>query len=269
VVEAIELYASLPDVEVIGHNSALLKDGLAWADVLVNCVSGRPPQGDANIRDAHVHQMRLLDLAESCDVPRIVNISSQSVYGVGTGGPYDETAPLDTSAPYAFSKYVIEECIRGMARRQPSVSAVSLRLARLIGAGEGLRPEEFPHRVVACAVGDREIAVQNPATVMDLLDLRDAVQAVSFFVDRPQLQYRGDAFNVGSGRPVTVADYVVLVDRVSRQLLDRPLRASIGNSSLAPRGGLDCSKLTQAGWSAEICLERSVADLFEYFSHVH
>jgi nucleoside-diphosphate-sugar epimerase len=264
-----DLYAALPGVEVLGHGSAAVKDGLAWADVVINCISGRPPQGNGNILDAHVHQMRLLDLAESCDVPRIVNVSSQSVYDDRAAGARDESAPLDASAPYAFSKYVIEECVRGMARRRPSVSTVSLRLARLFGAASGLRPEEFPHRVVACAVGDREIEVQKPSTVMDLLDLRDAVRAIGFFVDRADSRQRGDVYNVGSGKPVTVADYVTLADRICRDRFDRPLRASLRDSAAGPRAGLDCGKLAQAGWLPEYPLERSVTDLFEYFSHAH
>jgi nucleoside-diphosphate-sugar epimerase len=269
VAKARDLYARLPRVEVIGHESSSLKDCLAWADVLVNCVSGRPPQGNGNILEAHLYQMRLLDLAESCDVPRIVNISSQSVYGDCASGPHDESAPPDTSAPYAFSKYVIEECVRSMARRRPSVSVLSLRLARLFGAAPGLRRDEFPHRVIEYAVGDREINVQNSATVMDLLDMRDAVRAMSFFVDRPYARLRGDVFNVGSGKPVTVADYVALADGICRSRFNRPLRASLAESPAAHPGGLDCRKLAEAGWLPEVSLERSVSDLFEYFSHAH
>jgi nucleoside-diphosphate-sugar epimerase len=264
---ASDLFAALPDVQVISHRSPSLKDCLAWADVVVNCVSGRPPQGNENIVEAHIHQMRLLDLAECCDVPRVVNVSSQSVYDCRAAGSRSESAPIDAATPYAFSKYVIEECVRGMARRRPSVTAVSLRLAQLFGPVSGMRREEFPHRVIECAVGDVEFEVQKPATVMDLLDLRDAVRALSFFVDHADFRHRGEVFNVGSGNPVTVANYVSLADRMCRQRYRRPLRASVRESAASRRAGLACEKLALAGWSAAVPLERSVEELFEYFAN--
>lgn len=265
--EASKLYAGFGNVEIVSDQAASLKDCLGWADVLVNFVSGRPPQGTRNIVDAHLYQMRLLDLAESCEVPQIVNISSQSVYGSAAPGAPSELTPVDAAAPYAFSKYVIEESVRSLARRRPSVAAVSLRLARLFGAAPGMRPEEFPHRVVACAVDDTDIEVHRAGSVLDLLDVRDAVRAVSFFVDTTSARHRGDVFNVGSGRPVTVARYVELADRLCRRRYERPLRAMVHASEPESPAGLEIGKAARAGWSPVVPLEDSVEDLFEYFAH--
>ena len=259
------LFKALPQVEVIGYPSPSLKDCFAWADVLVNCISGRPPHGTSSILEAHVDQMRLLDLAESCDVPLIVNVSSQSVYDLHIPGSSDESSKIDVETPYAFSKYTIEECVRGVSRRRPSVSGVSLRLAQLFGPASGMRREEFPHRVIECAVQDLKLEVKKPSTVLNLLDLRDAVSALSFFLNSGDPKLRGEPFNVGTGKPVTVREYVSLADRICRERFDRPIRVTVHESPGDRLAGLSCNRLASAGWSATVTLEQSVRDLFEYW----
>ncbi|MGH8196242.1 MAG: NAD-dependent epimerase/dehydratase family protein [Woeseiaceae bacterium] len=265
VADAQRAYAGSVAIRVFSERSSSLKDAFGWADTLVNFVSGRPPHGTRAISDAYVSQLQKLDLAEACEVPNIVNISSQSVYAVDGSGTMSEDAAIDATEPYAFSKYAIEESIVSLARRRPSVSAVSLRLARLFGAAAGLRPNEFPHRVIANAVDDLEIEVRGAHDLLDLLDVRDAVRAVSFFVDGMHAAWRGEVFNVGSGRPVSVSEYVGLADRHCRERFGRALRVVEHRQGVGRLSGLDCSKLERAGWAPAIPLERSIEDLFEHF----
>jgi nucleoside-diphosphate-sugar epimerase len=191
-----------------------------------------------------------------------VNVSSQSVYGNGTDR--SEAGCLDAIDAYAFSKIAIEECVRGVARRKPSTAAVSLRLARLFGPAAGLRASEFPHRVVVSALQDVAVEVTRPDDVLDLIDIRDAVRALEFFVGRRNPEWRGDAINVGSGRAVTAGEFASMVDRTSRERLARPLRLTMGGVRAASRPPLDCARIHKAGWSPAISIEQSVSDLFGY-----
>jgi nucleoside-diphosphate-sugar epimerase len=258
-------FSGIPNVTLIQDGSASLKDVFAWGEVLVNFASGRPPHGVQSIYDAHVYQTHMLDMAEIQEVSKIVNISSQSVYAAGEGGAKAEDAPLDASEPYAFSKCAIENAVRAVARRRPAVRAVSLRLARLFGAVSGLRESEFPHHAVATAVSGGCIEVRGPSNVLNLIDVRDAVRAVSFFVEQFDARWRGDVFNVGCGKGVTLAEYVDLVDTACRRRLGHPLPVTQHDVPTRMRSSLDCAKLSLAGWTPSYTLEQSVADLFEYF----
>ena len=262
---AAQLFSGMPNVTLIQDDSASLKDVFAWGEVLVNFASGRPPHGVPSIYDGYVHQTRMLDLAEIHEISKIVNISSQSVYRDGEAGARAEDAPLDASEPYAFSKCAIENAVSGVARRRPAVRAVSLRLARLFGAAPGLRESEFPHHAVATAVGGGRIDVRGPSNVLNLIDVRDAVRAVSFFVERFDGSWRGDVFNVGCGRGVTIAEYVNIVDAACRRRLGHPLQVTQHDAPTRMRSSLDCARLSRAGWTPSYTLEQSVADLFEYF----
>ena len=262
---AAALYAGMPNVTVLDDQSASLKDAFGWGEVLVNFASGRPPHGVRNIVDAHVYQTRMLDLAEVHEVSKIVNISSQSVYAPSETSASDERAPVDASQPYAFSKYAIENAVCSVARRRPAIRAVSLRFAQLFGAASGLRESEFPHRAVVNAVDGGHIDVYKTGSILNLIDVRDAVQAVSFFVESLDASWRGDVFNVGCGKPLTVAEYARLVDDTCRRRLGHQLRMSERDAPIRAGSGLDCTKLSRAGWTARYTLEQSVEDLFEYF----
>jgi nucleoside-diphosphate-sugar epimerase len=263
------LYASMPRVHVVSDSSPSCKDALAFADVLVNCASARPPMGTAAIVDAHVYQMRMLDLAEACEVPRIINISSQSVYAADGTRPQGEDAPVDAAEPYAFSKYLIEQHVRSMSARRPSIASVSLRLARLFGPAPGMRRDEFPHKVVAHAVADLPIELRSSGDVLDLIDVRDAAAAISFFVDEENATWRGEVYNVGSGDPVSVGAYVELAGRVCRERFDRTLRVVVRDGDHRRGRIMECRKLAEAGWRPRIPLHRSIDDLFEYFTNAH
>lgn len=263
---ALRLYAGLPTVTVVGDDDTGLDDVFGWADVLVNCVSGRPPSGTGNIASAYRYQIQMLSRAAVRDLPRIVNISSQSVYAAADRS-WSEDAALDLSHPYAFSKYAVEEHVRSLSMLYPAISAVSLRLSRLFGPVDGLRAQEFPHRVVQCGLDGSTIQVHAPGTVLDLLDIRDAATAVEFFIDRGTVS-RGEVFNIGSGAPITTAEYVALCDRVSRKLGGAGVTMFPGDGARAAGGALDCRRIHALGWTPRLMTQQSVEDLFRYLADV-
>lgn len=256
------LYGQSARVRVVGADSPSLADLMAAADAYVNLASARPPHGADAIGHAHAYQQRLLDLAEAANVPVIVNASSQSVYEMQGVEPKREGAALDLATPYAFSKFAIEQTLASLSRRQPGVSIVSLRFGRLFGAADGFRPQEFPHRVVAAALSNDTIRIPRPHDVMDLLDVRDAVAAVGFALDAPT-PWRAEVFNVGSGRPITVAEFVALVDRIARGAGAPGLVAVTESDRPTVRSGLDIGRFTRAGWRPTVSLERSIEELLE------
>ena len=196
----------------------------------------------------------------------IVNVSSQSVYKAANEA-WSETSETMTSTPYAFSKYAVETQLSSLQQMCPQTSIVSLRMSRLFGASEGMRPVEFPHRVVDNAVANSEMEVKAPDTVMDLLDVRDAARALQFFASG---KHTG-LYNVGSNRGISVRDYL---DRVSARALaksfpslsytiveDEATKETIG-------GFMNCAKAQSAGWTPKYDLDASINSLIDRLSSI-
>jgi nucleoside-diphosphate-sugar epimerase len=77
---------------------------------------------------------------------------------------------------------------------------------------------------------------------------------------------RGDVYNVGSGRAVAVSQYLAAADRLCRERFGRPLRITVREEGGSARAAMDTARLRAAGWMPALPLERSIADLFEFFA---
>lgn len=84
------------------------------------------------------------EAAERAGVRRMVYCSSASVYGLDHTNPglcperlpVDEDHPTNPSQPYALSKRAAEEAVEALARRQPQMSVLTLRLSAVITADD-------------------------------------------------------------------------------------------------------------------------------------
>ncbi|MGB3315012.1 MAG: NAD-dependent epimerase/dehydratase family protein [Albidovulum sp.] len=84
------------------------------------------------------------EAAERAGVGRMVYCSSASVYGLDHTNPglsperlpVDEDHPTSPSQPYALSKRAAEEAMAALARRQPQMSVLTLRLSAVICADD-------------------------------------------------------------------------------------------------------------------------------------
>lgn len=264
VLNASRFFKEMPHVEVVSSDDPGILNYFGWADVLINLASARPPSGTEAIQASHVFQTNWLTKSAVANIPVIVNVSSQSVYKAANEA-WSESSETTTSTPYAFSKFAIETQLSSLQQMCPQTSIVSLRMSRLFGASEGMRPVEFPHKVVENALANSEMEVKAPDTVMDLLDVRDAARALQFFASG---KHTG-LYNVGSNSGISVRDYL---DRVSASALAKgfpSLRYKIvddGDTNGTIGGFMNCAKAQSAGWTPKYDLDASIYSLIDRLS---
>ena len=264
--KAQDLYRGLQNVDLVAIDDPGVKNFFGWADVCLNLASARPPDGASKIRESYDFQLKWLTHAAMANVPKIVNVSSQSVYEAQCE-IWHENSPVTVSNPYAFSKYSIEAHLNCIGQIYPQVSTVSLRLSRLFGPSEGLRKAEFPHLCVERAINGGEIEVTAPETVIDLLDIRDATSAIRFFIQ----EHRAGIFNIGSGKRLSISDFVAAVSQRVSQKCGTKLKVTQtpSESPCIPNGGfMSCASAIEAGWEREFDLTQTIDDLFAYFGSV-
>ena len=258
-----EVFSEFRSVDVFTDDDESLFDVISSSDTLINCVSGRPPSGTKNISDSVSYQFKLLGLALDSGVTRIINVSSQSVYSESEM-PIDEAAELDLSDTYSFGKYAVEEFLSSSSLNARRVSTVSLRLSRLFGAAAGLRDDEFPHLVTRKAMSGEAIDLHAPGTLMDLLNIHDAVDAILFFVETKH-KFCSEVFNVGSGRLMSARSFVDECAQVCNSYFSKPLNINEHNA-LAQKGRiLDITKIERLGWSPKCSLNNSVRALMQHY----
>lgn len=151
--------------------------------------------------------IRVLEAARAAGVRRLVFSSSSSVYGDDPKLPrVESTIPLPQS-PYAASKLAGEAALTAWARSY-NLSTVSLRFFNIFGprqAADSIYAAVIAAFAKKLLAGEAPIIFGDGQHSRDFTSVDDAVLAV-LLAGAARAELRGEAINVGSGRPITVAE---------------------------------------------------------------
>lgn len=208
-----------------------------------------------------------LRLAEALEGgTRLVLAGSAEVYGAVPEAeqPIREERPLAPSNPYAASKAAAEMACVAAARAR-GVHAVIARSFNHTGPGQDPRfaLPSWARQIAAVRAGrgGTTLRVGNLEARRDLLDVRDVVRA---YIRLAEAGEAGAAYNVCSGTALSMraaldlmvevsgAEVAVEVDPERVRPIDTPLLMG------------DPSRIQALGWSAEIPLRRTLADLLAH-----
>jgi UDP-glucuronate 4-epimerase len=206
-----------------------LRPALAGADAVVHLAAraGVRPSfaavdvyAQANI----VAPVTLLELVSELEIPRLVFISSSTVYGEGAESPFREGGELGVpKSPYAATKVAGELLCQAFAHRIPSITI--LRLFSVYGPRQ--RPDLAIHKFARCIHAGEPIPVLGSTdSYRDYTYVDDVVAGIAAAVE---LNEPWTVLNIGSGSPVTLEEMISGLERV--------LGRRVGRRRLPPHPG--------------------------------
>jgi CDP-glucose 4,6-dehydratase len=163
---------------------------------------------ESNIRGTYM-------LLEACrrvgSVDRIVVASSDKAYGRQEHLPYTEEAPLEGLYPYDASKACADVIARGYHATFDLPVAVT-RCANLYGPGDMNYSRIVPGVVRDVLEGRVPVIRSDGTPERDYLYITDAVAGYLTLADAvTRDDVAGEAFNLGTGRPISVLELVRLI----------------------------------------------------------
>ncbi len=213
-------------------------------------------------------------LLEACacqpEPPDVMLVSSAAVYGSSGDGnlPVNESAPLRPLNAYGASKAEAELVAMTM-HRQGRLRVVVVRPFNLLGPG--LRPGTAPADFTAQIKAIREegtpsvMRVGNLDTARDFIDVRDAVRAYTELICSEDGW--GRAFNVSSGQSVTIGGLLEqMLDCAGLEEWPRIIEQKTEFVEVTRQSGDPSALRELTGWSADIPLARSLADMLAWTS---
>jgi GDP-4-dehydro-6-deoxy-D-mannose reductase len=213
--------------------------------------------------------LNLLDaLATASFDAHLVCVSSGEVYGAAGAErlPLDEEQPLLPGSPYASSKAAMEILCGQYARSHPMRIAV-VRSFNQLGPGQA---PEFVASALARQVAAAELrgedavtlAVGNLAAARDFTDVRDGARAYLAIVEGGVT----GTYNLCSGRPMKISSLIEMMREATPLALDAAPDPALARPVDAPVVYGSPERLREAtGWSPEVPLQRTVADLVEWW----
>jgi GDP-4-dehydro-6-deoxy-D-mannose reductase len=196
----------------------------------------------------------------------VLCLSSADVYGIRGAKelPLSEELRPQPVTPYGVSKAAME-LVCGQYESAHGLSVPVARLFNLVGPGQSDRfaVPGFARQIAAAEQAGEaavELALGNRTATRDFVDVRDAARAL---LELAQRRLSG-TFNLCSGRGTTIGELSAELGRQARipvRLGEQPdLKRPVDPPALVG----DPGRLREAiGFTAEIPLERSLADLLE------
>jgi GDP-4-dehydro-6-deoxy-D-mannose reductase len=215
-----------------------------------------------------VNAVGALSVLRACGdagVERVLVVGSADEYGVVDGDdlPITEDAAVRPITPYGASK-AAADVLALQAFLGDGLGTVRVRAFNHTGPGQSttmLVPGLAARIALAERAGTREIRVGRLDVVRDLTDVRDVVRAYRLLVERGT---PGDAYNVCSGRGVSVQDVAEAMVAMSDAPLDLVVDAELVRPVDVPRLVGSPAKLRSAtGWQPEIPLEQTLREVLE------
>ncbi|MEO8037997.1 MAG: NAD(P)-dependent oxidoreductase [Betaproteobacteria bacterium] len=181
-------------------------------------------------------------------VRRCIHLSSEEAYGPFRAARIDETHPLDPVMPYGICKAAVEHLGRTY-RDLHGLEVINLRPSWVYGPG--LPRDRVPKNLVDAALAGRPLHIRSGAdSAIDHTHVDDVVAAILGALDHPQHAF--DAYNVGSGKAVTVAEIAAIVSELvpGAELSVGPGPYRHGDRvEIVAKGALDVSRAAaEFGW---------------------
>lgn len=149
---------------------------------------------------------------------RVILLSSSSVYGLQKQSPFVETMELNPISPYAVTKRAMEKLARNY-HDQYGLQAAVLRLFSVYGPRGRMDMAPF------LAIQHAELGIPfemygtNENNKRDWTYITDVVESVMSIIDHfPQKGF--EIFNIGSGHPIGIEDFVNILSEKLKNNLD-------------------------------------------------
>ena len=173
---------------------------LAAVSSVPQSVDNPGPTWDANVGGT----LNVLEAARENDVPRVIFISSASVYGAQRKVPFVESMTLRGSSPYATSKLVGEQFCE-LYGRLYGLETVALRLFSVYGPRQNPR-SQYANVIPAFATlllsGGTPTIYGTGRQTRDFVFVEDVVRALRTAAYSRKLA--GQVINVGTGQQTSV-----------------------------------------------------------------
>ena len=235
------------------------------AQALVGAANRSPVSTfESNIRGTYL-------LLEACrlspTVRRIVVASSDKAYGPHVELPYTEDFKLNAVFPYDVSKACTDLISMSYAHTF-DLPVADTRSANIYGPADINLSRIIPGTILSVMAGERPIIRSDGTPIRDFIHTDDIIAGYLLLAENIE-GARGEAFNFGSGEPISMLDLVNSIVEVmgkSAELApDILLKEKIANEIDAQY--LDSAKVRERfDWRPQVRLESGLARTIDWYS---
>lgn len=234
------------------------------AQALVGAANRSPVSTfESNIRGTYL-------LLEACrlspTVKRIVVASSDKAYGSHAELPYSEDFKLNAVFPYDVSK-ACTDLITASYSKTFDLPVATTRSANIYGPADGNLSRIIPGTILSVLAGERPIIRSDGTPVRDFIYTTDIVAGYLLLAENIE-KASGEAFNFGSGEPISMLDLVNKIVELMGRSADLSPKIML---STKIKNEIDAQYLsservaTRFGWLPLVDIDTGLAKTIEWY----
>lgn len=209
------------------------------------------------------------NLLEACrahpGIRAVVVASSDKAYGTHKDLPYGEDFLLNPEYPYDVSKACADLLARSYFRTY-GLPVVITRFANIYGPGDLNFSRIIPDTIQSVLQGKSPVIRSDGTPERDYLYIDDVTDLYLLLAERIE-ETKGEVFNAGHNKPISVLDLVNTILRLSGQTHLHPAIRGKGNPhGEIERQYLDVSKIRRVmGWEPKVPLEEGLKQTIDWY----
>ena len=236
-------------------------------DILVHLGFTRPFGRNDQIAQSLEFTHELFTRASLNNIPAILNISSQSVYGQTSLPPWNEDDLVGPQLVYAQAKYATELLLRSLSVINKSLKYSSIRLCTLAGGASGLIEIDLLSKLVHQALNGENLRIVGGNQLHERLDIRDAAEALIEVLKLNPEEW-DPIYNLGSGEINSLFEIAeTVIDCVNNKSIKTNSRIILEEKEVQQNFGLNSTLFkNKMNWTPKFKLKDTIESLIDYFS---
>jgi dTDP-glucose 4,6-dehydratase len=246
-------------------DAGLLADLLPGHDVVVNFAA--ESHVDRSISRASdfvmtnvVGAQTLFDGCLKAEIPRVVHVSTDEVYGSIDEGSWTEEWPLEPNSPYSAAKAASDLFARAYHRTH-GLPVITTRCSNNYG------PYQFPEKVIPLFVTNLMDGKQVPlygdgGNIRDWLHVDDHCRGIHTALEKGEA---GQTYNIGGGTEMTNRELTAKIVEAMGASWDEAVRPVTDRKGHDRRYSLDDSKLRGLGYAPRHDFEAGLAETIDWY----
>lgn len=227
-------------------------------DAIVHCAFARSQAGSALAQSIDFTR-RIFESAAAAGVKRVINISSQSVYGNYRPTASSEKSPVDPHDLYGVAKYSCEK-IGEVIFAGKNTQFVSVRMASLVGLPY---PERIINKMVKFALAGNKIKIVGGSQLFSFLHIEDAACALALLAGTPVENLQG-LYNLGTAECYDINKLAAVIAETIETKTGRGIAIETEYADVKYSIPLDVAAFTRdLQWNARIALPQIVSEIVD------
>ncbi len=237
-----------------------LKGNIHWGniDTVLHLGFARPQKSNKEIAESIGFTEQLFTRAAQNFVPKIINISSQSVYGLENQTIWTEEAPPAPETVYAQAKLASEILLKGASSHNNKLYYTSIRLGTLVGNGQS---GDVVSKLINDAKTNHELNIFGGDQQLQRFHINDAISGLIKLLESDASSWK-TIYNLGNDEQLSINAFADLIKKQVEQQLDTTVMINQVNNNTYPSFYLDSSLFReQFDWQPSYSFTKMIDEL--------